>query len=165
MINKTFSSIIVILLVSATSLFSKNAISNYDTHKSLYTRKTLNPHYVGPIFATGGAMTDINRYITDMAPEKIGAFETNNLTIIDTINQVYFFNKVQAYTVTKNGESFSVLYMKSKMNNEKYEIIVEIKEGSNFDRTIWVYKNGVKKIIILWVDNSRIVQKKHSDEI
>jgi len=156
-----FSRIIALsVLVLTVCSFSKDALSNYDNHKSLYTSSKLNPFYLGPIFSTGAAMKEINRYIADMSPENIGKFESNNLTLIDTVNQVFSFKKVKSYKVSQKGESFPILYMKSTLNNEKYELIVEIKEGSNYDRIIKIFKDGVQITMILCVDNNNIIQKK-----
>jgi hypothetical protein len=153
---------IVTILIIAVSCFSKDVLSIYDHKKVLYTSRTINPHYVGPIFATGGAMSDINRYISNMEPTKIGWATSNSIVLIEsdtTKNQVYIFNKTKAYQVTKDGANFPILFIKSKIGKEKYDIIIEMKEGKNFDRTIIVYKGGKALTMILWVDNARIVQK------
>lgn len=167
MLHKNLIAISVILIAITFNAFSKDALSVYDSHKKIYSSKTLNPHYVGPVFATGGAMTDINRLIRDMAPEKIGEFSTNSFTLFETAplkNQVFTFNKVKAYKVTKDKKEFTVMHMKGSIEQDKYEIIVEILPGSNYDRTITVYKNGVASILILWVDNTKIIQKKSDIE-
>lgn len=163
MLNKNLTIILVILISFACSTFSKDALSLYDSHKKLYSSNSLNPHYVGQVFATGGAMTDINRLIQDMAPEKIGEFSTNSFTLYETAplkNQIFTFKKVKAYKVTKDNNEFTVMQMKGKIDNDKFEIIIEIQEGSNYDRTITIYKNKVASILILWVDNAKIIQKK-----
>jgi hypothetical protein len=98
----------------------------------------LNPCYVGPLFTTGGAMTEINRYISEMAPEKIGHFTSNNLVLIETDtlqNQIYTFSKVTAYKVTKDSNSFNIMYLKCIMGGEEYEIVVEI-ALSRYTRTL-----------------------------
>lgn len=163
MLNKNLIVSLVILISSACSTFSKDALSTYDNHKRLYSSNSINPHYVGPVFATGGAMTDINRLIRNMAPEKIGEFSTNSFTLYETAplkNQVFTFKKVKAYKVMKDDKEFTVMQMKGRINNDEFEIIVEIQEGSNYDRTITIYKNKVASILILWVDNAKIIQKK-----
>ena len=169
--------LIIILIVALISILTglsifnfqeKSILSAYDSHKKVFTSNTLNPHYVGPLFATGGAMTDINRMITNMAPEKVGSFTSNSLTLIESApreNQVYTFKKVKAYRVTKDTSSFTIMYMKSKMNGEDYEIVFEIKDGPTYDRTITIYKDIKPKIMILWLDNSKIIQKKNNSEI
>lgn len=159
---------LIIAALSILNVSAKDALSTYDSHKKIYSSKTMNPHYVGPIFATGGAMTDINRFISDMAPEKIGQFDQNSLTLFETAplkNQVYTFKKVKAYQVEKNDAKFTIMQMKGKIDGDKFEVIVEIRTGSNHDRTITVYKNGVASILILWVDNAKITPKKSDVQI
>lgn len=163
MSNKNLMTILIVAVLSIINVSAKNILSLYDSHKKVYTSKTMNPHYVGPLFATGGAMTDINKMISDMDPEKIGNFTSNSLTLIESDpipNQVYTFKKVEAYKVSKDSSSFTIMYMKSKMNGESYDILVEVKEGSNYDRTITIYKDGKPLTLILWLDNSKITQKK-----
>lgn len=163
MLNKNLIIMLTVILMSVINISAKNILSIYDSHKKLYTSKTLNPAYIGHLFATGGAMTDINRYITDMAPENIGHFTSNTLVLFETdtlLNQVYTFNKVTAYKMTKDTNNFNIMYMSCTMNGEKYDIIVEIKEGPEYDRIITIYKNLKPITIILWLDNSRITQKK-----
>ena len=147
---------------------AKNIFSTYDSHKKIYTSKTLNPCYVGPLFTTGGAMTEVNRYITNMDPENIGHFSSNKLVLVETdtlLNQTYTFNKVTAYKVTKDTNSFNIMYMRCTMNGEKYEIVVEIKDGPRYDRIITIYKNLKATTLILWLDNSRVIQKKDPTNI
>jgi hypothetical protein len=154
---------LTVILMSVINISAKNILSIYDSHKKLYTSKSLNPAYIGPLFATGGAMTDINRYINNMAPEKIGHFTSNTLVLIETdtlLNQVYTFNKVTAYNVTKDTNSFNIMHIVGTLGGEKYDIIVEIKEGPEYDRIITIYKNLKPITIILWLDNSKITQKK-----
>jgi hypothetical protein len=168
MSNKNLMTILIVAVLSIVNVSAKSILGLYDSHKKIYTSKTLNPHYVGPLFATGGAMTDINRMISDMAPEKIGSFTSNSLTLIESApreNQVYTFKNVKAYKVSKDTSSFTIMHMKSKMNGEKYDILVEINEGSNYDRTITIYKDGKPLTLILWLDNSKITQKKNNSEI
>jgi hypothetical protein len=168
MLNKNLMILLTVTLMSTINVSAKNILSIYDSHKKIYTSKTLNPCYVGPLFTTGGAMTEVNRYISEMAPEKIGKFMSNSLTLIETdtlLNQVYSFNKVIAYEVTKDTSKFNVMYMESTMNEEKYDIVVEIKEGSKYDRIITIYKNFKSTILILWLDNSKIIQKKAPNTI
>lgn len=113
-------------------------------------------------------MTDINRMITNMAPENIGSFTSNSLTLIETApiqNQVYTFKKFDAYKVTKDGTSFTIMHMKSNVGKDKFDILVEMKEGPNYDRTITIYKNNVATTLILWVGNSKIIQKKTTSNI
>lgn len=163
MLNKNLMVALMVVMVSILNGYSKNILSIYDSHKKVYSSKSINPHYVGPIFCTGGAMSDINRYIKDMAPENIGSFSSNSLTINETAplkNQVYTFKKVEAYAVTKDGSSFTIMHMKSKIGKDKFDILVDVKGGPNFDRTITIYKNNVATALILWVDNSKIIQKK-----
>ena len=166
--NKNLMTILIVAVLSIVNVSAKSILSLYDSHKKVYTSKTLNPHYVGPLFATGGAMSDINRMISDMAPEKIGSFTSNSLTLIESApreNQVYTFKSVKAYKVSKDTSSFTIMHIKSKMNGESYDILVEIKEGSNYDRTITIYKDGKPLTLILWLDNSKITQKKNNSEI
>jgi hypothetical protein len=161
--------ILIVAVLSIVNVSAKSILSLYDSHKKVYTSKTLNPHYVGPLFATGGAMGgDVNRMISEMDPEKIGSFSSNSLTLIESApreNQVYTFNKIKSYKVSKDTSNFTIMHMKSKMNGESYDILVEIKEGSNYDRTITIYKDGKPLTLILWLDNSKIIQKKNNPEI
>jgi hypothetical protein len=168
MLNKNFRIILIVTLLSVISISAKDILSIYDSHKKIYSSKTLNPSYVGPLFSTGGAMTEVNRYISEMAPENIGRLSSNKLVLIETdtlLNQVYTFKKVTAYKVTKDNNSFNIMYMSCTMNGEKYDIVVEIKEGPEYDRVITIYKNFKAMTMILWLDNSRITPKSHNDEI
>lgn len=161
--TKTIMTMIVILAVSLNIWAKKSILENYETKSKVYSSKTINAYYTGPIFATGGAMSDINRYIKDMEPTKIGGIEKNSITLIesDTLeNQIYKFNKATCYKVTSKGQSFSIIYMKCKMNAEEYEIVIELKEGPNYDRTLNIFKDNKPTVLILCVDNNRIVQKK-----
>lgn len=162
--NSKIIAVLTILIVFS-SCSSKNILSIYDSHKKIYTSKSINPHYVGPIFCTGGAMSNINRVIYDMDPEKIGKFTPNSLVLFEsdtTKNQVYTFKKVKSYQVTKDDNSSNILAIKSKIGKEKYDIIIEMNEGKNFDRTITIYKDGKALTLVLWVDNARIIQKRGS---
>lgn len=168
MLNKKLMITLIVITVSVLNGYSKNILNIYDSHKKLYSSKTMYPCYVGPIFCTGGAMTDINRMITNMAPENIGSFTSNSLTLIETApiqNQVYTFKKFDAYKVTKDGTSFTIMHMKSNVGKDKFDILVEMKEGPNYDRTITIYKNNVATTLILWVGNSKIIQKKTTSNI
>ena len=110
-------------------------------------------------------MSNINRVIYDMDPEKIGKFTPNSLVLFEsdtTKNQVYTFKKVKSYQVTKDDNSSNILAIKSKIGKEKYDIIIEMNEGKNFDRTITIYKDGKALTLVLWVDNARIIQKRGS---
>jgi hypothetical protein len=163
MLNKNLIAVLIVTILSVMNVSAKDALSVYESHKRIYSSKTLNPHYVGPVFATGGAMTEINRLIKNMDPEKIGEFSTNSLTLFETAplkNQVFNFKKIKAYKVRKDGNEFTVLHMKGKIDSVKYEIVIEVREGSNYDRTITIYKNNVASILILWIDNIKIIQKK-----
>lgn len=168
MLNKNLMIMLTVVLMSTICTSAKNILSIYDSHKKIYTSKTLNPAYIGPLFTTGGAMTEINRYISDMNPENIGHFTGNTLVLVETdtlLNQVYSFDKVAAYKVTKDTNNFNIMYIESTMNGEKYEIIVEIKEGPKYDRIITIYKNLKAMTRILWLDNSKVTQKSHNNEI
>ena len=46
------------------------------------------------------------------------------------------------------------------MNAEEYEIVIELKEGPNYDRTLNIFKDNKPTVLILCVDNNRIIQKK-----
>ena len=159
----------LILVVIATAILSivdltqKDAMSQYGNHKKLFTRSEINPHYVGPVFSTGGAMTDINRYITDMAPALVAKFDKNSFTLFETApieDQIFNFKKVNTYKIERDTEEFTVMQMKGDNKDGSFEILVEIKEGANFDRTITVYKNGKRDMLILWLDNQNIKLKK-----
>jgi hypothetical protein len=169
MSNKNLMTILIVAVLSIMNVSAKNILSLYDSHKKVYSSKTLNTHYVGPLFATGGAMSgDVNRMISEMAPENIGSFSSNSLTLIESApreNQVYTFKKVKCYSVTQDSTTFNILHIKSKIGSEKYDIIVEMKKGPNYDRTITIYKDGKPLTLILWLDNSKITQKKNNSEI
>jgi hypothetical protein len=168
MLNKKLMIALMVVFISFVNSYSKSILSIYDSHKKILSSKTMNPHYVGPIFCTGGAMSDINRVIKDMEPVKIGEFTPNSLVLIEsdtTKNQVYTFEEIKSYRVTKGEKSFTILAIKSKIGKEKYDIIIGMNEGKNFDRTITIYKDGKALTLILWVDNARIIQTRGSLDI
>jgi len=163
MFGRKSISVLILVALSIISASAKDVLSIYDSHKKIISSKTLNPHYVGPVFATGGAMTDIRRYITDMAPAKVAQFDESSLTIFETApisNQVFNFKKVTTYEVHKDNEDFTVMHMEGKTDTELFDIIVEMREGSNYDRTVTVYKNKKADILILWLDSTKLTPKK-----
>lgn len=157
-------SLITILVISLTtqpSIASKTLLNKYQIIEKLYTSKNLNTLYCGPIFATGGAMSDIKRYIKDMPPEKVGKFEKKTITLFEpdsTQNFELNFKKINAYKILSENDTFNIIHIKCRDN---YDIVIELQEGSNFDRSIWIYKEGEPKTLILTVDNLKITPKKH----
>jgi hypothetical protein len=149
---------VLFILIVAMS-FSNSALKNYDHYEYDDSISEMSSVYTGPLVATGGAMTDINRLIKEMEPTKIGSIESNKIILIDEPNEVYIFNCVKYYKVTQNVDTFYVMKIDSKMNNQDYEIIIELRSGVNYDRTLNIYKNGKPHTLILWIENTRLVPK------
>jgi hypothetical protein len=151
-------SFIVILMISLTTQ-KPILLGKYQIIEKLYTSTNLNPSYCGPIFATGGAMSDIKRYIKDMPPERIGKFEKKTITLFEpdsSQDMKLNFKKISAYRIFSKNDTFNILHIKCRDN---YDIVIELQEGSNYDRSIWIYKKGEPKVLILTIDNIRIKQK------
>lgn len=147
-------------LATQTPILSKTLLNKYQIIEKLYTSRNLNTLYCGPIFATGGAMSDIKRYITDMPPENVGKFEKKTITLFEpdsTQNFELNFKKIKAYKIKFENDTFNIIHIKCRNN---YDIVIEIREGSNFDRSIWIYKKGEPKTLILTIDNLNITPKK-----
>jgi hypothetical protein len=152
-------SFIVILLISLTTQ-SPRLLNKYQIIKKLYTSRNLNTSYCGPIFATGGAMSDIKRYIKDMPPEKVGKFEKKTITLFEPDSSQNFklnFKKIKAYKILSENDTLNILHIKCR---DSYDIVIELQEGANFDRSIWIYKKGKPKILILTIDQLKMAQKK-----
>lgn len=150
----------LIVIVAATSFsYGFNVLSIYDSYTFDETDSVMSSVYTGPLFATGGANSDINRYIKEMNPEKIGFIESNKITLIDSINEVYSFDSVNYYEVIKETDTFYVIKILAQMNNEKYDIVIELRNGPNYDRVLNIYKNGKPYTLILWIESSRLKQK------
>lgn len=160
MLNKIM---VLCILITAMS-FSNTALNNYDHYEYDDSISEMSSVYTGPLVATGGAMTDINRFIKEMEPTKIGSIESNKITLIDDPNKVYTFNYVKYYKVIQNIDTFYVMKIDSKMNNQDYEIIIELRNGPNYDRILNIYKNGKPHTLILWIENTRLVSK-HQNKI
>jgi hypothetical protein len=121
----------------------------------------MNSAYVGPLFATGAVMKSINKRIDSMELAYIGFIESNKIILIDKpSNEVYTFDSISYYEVTKNLQTFYIIKIQSKMNGKNYDIILELNEGYNFDRTLTIYKNGSKETLILLRDFISIKIKK-----
>jgi len=131
-------------------------IARYDSY-TFDESDTEMPIYNGPLMATGGA--DTKNFIPDMKPVNIGFIEKNKIILIDDPkNEIYSFDSISFYNVTKNGDSFDIIKINAKMNNENYDIIIEINEGPNYDRTLNIYKNGKPHTLILLIENARLTK-------
>lgn len=142
--------------VLITSVPSKTLPGGYKTIESLGTSQSINTHYTGTIWATGGAIADMNKYIRKMDPTNIGTLKPNQLTIHgDTTHkkETYSFKKVKCYKVSLNNDTFTVYSLKAKKENQKYHIIIELREGPHYDRIINIHKNKKPYMLILWKDN------------
>lgn len=161
--NTLFILFTVLLIQSPVS--SKTILNKYHVIKKIYTCKNLGTYYCGPIISTGGAMTDIKRYISDMEPENIGNLNKKTIELYesDTTNNFRIsFKKIKAYQVCADNDTFNILHIKCRDN---YEIVIELREGMNFHRSIWIYKNKKSRTLILALDNYKIDFKKTSIEI
>ena len=153
---------ILILITIVSYSHSDNILDMYDSYSFDESYSSMNSAYTGPLITVGGAMIDTQTndisYISDMNPEKVGFIETNNITLIDSINEIYSFDSISYYNVTKNADTFYVMKIISKMNNENYDIIIELNDGPNYDRILNIYKKGKIKMMILWIglENPRL---------
>lgn len=150
-------------LISCSSVLSKELPGGYKILKPLGIDRSMNPHYLGKIWATGGAIADMNKYIKQMNPLNIGTLKPNQLIITgdDTHeNEIFSFNKVKCYTVSLNQDTFNVYNMKAKKENETFNIIIELREGHHYDRTINIYKGQIPYMLILWKETLKIKPKK-----
>lgn len=146
-----------LIIVIYASIFG-DILDIYDSYRFDETDSTMSSAYTGPIFATGGA--DKSHYIKEMEPTKIGFMEKNQIVIIgDLTNEIYTFDSICYYEVTKNNESFYIIKILASYNNSMQDIIIELRHGDNFDRTMTIYKNQQPDLMILWIDNSRLKQK------
>ena len=145
-----------IKIVSYTHSF--NILDMYDSYTFDESSPIMSSVYTGPLVSTGGAMSDINRLIKNMEPTVIGSIEKNKITLIDTINEVYSFDSISYYNVIKGIDTFYVIKIIAKMNNENYDIIIELNDGPNYDRILNIYKKGKIKMMILWIglENPRL---------
>jgi len=152
-----------LLLILLCSIFSfSNVLEKYDSYVLDDSDVEMSSAYTGPLITTGGAMAGISA-IENMEPTKIGSVESNKITLIDEPNEVYVFDFVKYYQVTLDADTFYVIKIDSKMNEHSYEILIELKDGPNYDRTMNIYENGKPKTLILWVENNRLTPKKNRE--
>jgi len=121
--------------------------------------------YIGPLFVTGMASYDMNRFIKKMEPTKIGSIDSNRITLIgeDSLkDEIYIFKTIQYYEVSKDFDTFFVAMIDAQRDNKIYEILIELKDGPNYDRTLKIFQNKKPYALFLWVENMRLVQKKNS---
>ncbi|MDD5650184.1 MAG: hypothetical protein PHF86_07210 [Candidatus Nanoarchaeia archaeon] len=158
MLQKTFLCFFILFL----SVFS-NMLKIYDSVELEDSANEMSSVYTGPLVATGGAITDINKFIKEMKPTKIGYIESNKIILFDEPNEVFSFKTIKYYNVRKNNETFYIIQIDAqKEDKEQYEIIIELNEGPNYDRTLNIYKNNKPYILILWIENTRLIQKKNN---
>jgi hypothetical protein len=142
-------------------VLSKELTGGYKVLKSLGTDKSINSHYLGKIWATGGAIADLNKYIPKMDPLDIGTLKPNELTINGDDShkkEIFSFRKIKCYTDSLNQDTFNVYSMKAKKEN--YHIIIELRKGPHYDRIINIYKEQQPYMMILWKETLRIKPKK-----
>jgi hypothetical protein len=151
----------LIILFATISFSNPNTIfDQYDFIEFDDSISEMSPAYTGPLVASGGAIANVG-YIIDTIPEPIGTIESNKITLIDDPNEVYTFDYIKYYKVIKNiVDTFYIMKIDAQMNQFAYEIIIELKEGPNYDRTLNIYKDGKISTLILWVENTRLVPKK-----
>lgn len=151
---------LILIVAFCTSCFSFNVLEQYDSYEFDETLSSMNSAYVGPLVATGAAMKSTNKVIYKMESTHIGSIDSNKITLIDDPkNEIYNFDSISYYKVTKKLDTFYIIKIQAKMNDEKYDIILELNEGYSFDRTLTIYKNGYKETLILLIDFMRIKVK------
>lgn len=151
MTKSIFSACLTVLMVA---LSYAGPMDLYDSKSFKGSSKEINPYYTGPLCATGGALSDINKYIEKMDPTIIGKVEPNQISLLDTSDLIYTFKRVRLYEVEnkKEGLKFCVLHIKAKMNNVPYEIVVELRGNITYDRILRIYQNGKPHTVVLWKD-------------
>ena len=63
----------------------------------------------------------------------------------------------QAYSDTS---SFYVIYAKATRDNEEYEILIDLRVGPDYHRTMTVYKDGKPHTLILWFEKTLLKSSK-----
>jgi len=148
----------LLFVCSICMIIHGNVLSIYDSVRYDETDSVMSSAYTGPIFASGGA--DSGHIIKEMQPEKIGYAKDKQIILIgDTANEIYSFDSITYYEVSKNGESFYIIKILATYNLSTYDIIIELRHGSNFDRVMTIYKNGKPDLLVLWVETMRMKQK------
>lgn len=152
-----------------------NMYMSYEKDDSL-TIPEMIPIYVGPLYITGGAYNEDTGKapgyytINDCKPTKLGEIRENSILINgDTPNDfdTFAFKTIEYFkVVTKNmTDTFYVMHMNSKMRDKNFEIVVELNDGPNYDRVIYLFQNGKKYMMLLWKDNMNIIEPDKSNEI
>lgn len=140
----------------------KNILNRYETLHFDETDSIIPNHYTGPLFMSGCANSDINKMLREETPTKIGHVDTKKITLFgdnDYPEEVYNFDSISYYEVSINLDTFYIIYLEAQKDSIDYEIIIELKAGDNYDRTINIYKKGKLSTVILWVENMRIKPK------
>lgn len=150
----------LLIILTTTLCINANVLDIYDSYVVDEIDSSMSSVYVGPLVATGGAIAGFN-YITNMQPQIIGSIEPNKIILTDSIDEVYSFKTLTYFKVSKGIDTFYVMKIESNRNNEKYDIIIELRDGPNYDRTLNIYKNGKPYVLILWKEKARLrVNKK-----
>ena len=157
---------LVVILAILSVCYGKNAMDMYDSYVEDDSLTEMVPVYVGPLYCTGAALRNLNsdttRYIERQAPNITGRVESNSIILNgDSIHpeEVYSFKMVKYYKVTQNNDTFFVMHMNAKMNNEKYEIIVDLRSASYYNRTIYIIRDNTPCFMILWLDKQYVLKR------
>lgn len=170
-------SIIQIALITTVSLFisctTKESTSVLDMYKTYEKDTSLTipemiPVYVGPLYITGGAF---DRYYTAKCnPTKLGEIKANSLLINGDLSgtfDTFSFKTIEYFKVTAKTsmDTFYVMHMNSVMKGKKFEIVVELREGPHYDRTIFLFEEGKRYMMLFWKDSINIAEPDKSKEI
>lgn len=158
---------VIISIVAVCSVcLGSNALNMYDSYVESDSLTEMIPVYVGPLYCTGAALrnldSDTTRYIERQAPNVTGRVEPNSIILNgDSVNpeEVYSFNMIKYYKVTQNNDTFFVMHMNATMNHEKYDIIVDLRSASYYNRTIYIIRDNTPCFMILWLDGRYVLKR------
>jgi len=161
---KTF----IMLLSSVIICLGNSIFDMYDSYELVDSVTEINKAFTGPLLFKGGANMDLGVYIKECEPTNIGRIEANQIVLNgDSIeaDEIFSFERVDFYKVTKDSITFHIMYM--KQNNSPFEIILELRDGAFFDRSLYFFKDKKEYKLILYVypESIKIKKSSHSQGI
>jgi len=161
-------SIIQIALIAAI-YSSGNVLDMYGSYvkDTTLTIQEMIPVYTGNLYVTGGAW---GRYFTKQcAPTILGEIESNSISINGekTKYDTFTLKEIEYYKVTDKytADTFYVMHINSVMKSKKFEIVVELREGPHYDRTIFLFEEGKRYMMLFWKDGKNIAEPDNSKKI
>jgi len=158
--------IFIMILSSAIICLGNNIFDMYDSYELVDSVTKMNKAFTGPIFFKGGANMELGVYIKECEPTNIGRIETNQIVLNgDSIeaDEVFSFKKIDFYKVTKDSMTFHIMYMKQP--GTPFETILELREGTFFDRSLYFFKNKKEYKLILYVYPENVKIRKNTTDI